>query len=373
MRDPDTSPNTIDILEPDLAEATALAAKLADLPEVAHARTIESFVPKDQDEKLALIDDASFFFQNTMTPVGSSRRRPRPRRWRRSTRRPPISRIRQRGVDTPAAAQARRLAGVMTELAKGAACSAARGRAPPRHAASDDAPAGARSLERRAGNARSSAARAQERAGSRPTERCRIEVAPKGDANDNVVLRRFVEAVRDVAPQATGTPIFVVEAAATIVRAFLQAAVWSLVSIALILFIVLRRWTDVALTLVPLLVAIVATLEICVSDRPAAQLRQHHRAAAAARGRGRVQDLLRHGVAGGRDELPAIAADARGPVQRLHHGHRLRQSVVFASSRHVEHGQADGARAGDDALGRRAVPARVAGDAKQAQYTFFIG
>ncbi len=63
MRDPDTSPNTIDILEPDLAPATALAGKLGDLPEVARTRTLESFVPKDQDEKLAFIDDASFFFR----------------------------------------------------------------------------------------------------------------------------------------------------------------------------------------------------------------------------------------------------------------------------------------------------------------------
>ena len=36
-------------------------------------------------------------------------------------------------------------------------------------------------------------------------------------------------------------------------------------SIALILFVTLRRWLDVALTLVPLMVAIVVTLEICVA------------------------------------------------------------------------------------------------------------
>ena len=41
--------------------------------------------------------------------------------------------------------------------------------------------------------------------------------------------------------------------------------VWSLASIALILFVTLRRWRDVALTLVPLMVAIVLTLEICVA------------------------------------------------------------------------------------------------------------
>ena len=93
----------------------------------------------------------------------------------------------------------------------------------------------------------------------------RIEVAPRGDGNANAVLRRFVEAVRGVAPQATGTPIFIVEAAATIVRAFLEAAVWSLASIALILFVALRRLRDVVLTLVPLMVAIVVTLETCVA------------------------------------------------------------------------------------------------------------
>ena len=93
----------------------------------------------------------------------------------------------------------------------------------------------------------------------------RIEVAPSGDGNDNAVLSRFVDAVRTVAPQASGAPIFIVEAAKTIVKAFLQAAVWSVASIALILFVTLRRWLDVALTLVPLMVAIVVTLEICVA------------------------------------------------------------------------------------------------------------
>jgi predicted RND superfamily exporter protein len=92
----------------------------------------------------------------------------------------------------------------------------------------------------------------------------RLEVAPSGDGNDNETLERFVAAVRDVAPDAAGKPVFVIEAAATIVKAFIQAAIWSVASIALILFITLRRWSHVALTLVPLLVAIIVTLEICV-------------------------------------------------------------------------------------------------------------
>ena len=68
MRDPDTSPNTIDMLEPNLASASAMVDKLKQVPEVASVRTLESFVPKDQDEKLAIIDDANFFFANTLNP-----------------------------------------------------------------------------------------------------------------------------------------------------------------------------------------------------------------------------------------------------------------------------------------------------------------
>jgi predicted RND superfamily exporter protein len=42
------------------------------------------------------------------------------------------------------------------------------------------------------------------------------------------------------------------------------AGILSVAAIALILFVALRRWIDVALTLVPLLIAVVVTLEICV-------------------------------------------------------------------------------------------------------------
>ena len=264
MRDPDTSPNTIDILEPDLARATALAERLDALPEVSHVRTIESFIPKEQDEKLALIDDASFFFQNTMTP---DELKPPP------TSAETLEAIDETakdlsgaaaGIDSPAAAQARRLSGVLTELANAS-------------------PATTREVERmlvtpllttlqqvrdllNAGRVTADSLPPELRsAWVAPDGEVRIEVAPKGDANDNAILRRFVEAVRKVAPQATGAPIFVVEAAATIVKAFFQAAAWSIASIAIILFVVLRRWVDVALTLVPLLVAIVVTLEICVA------------------------------------------------------------------------------------------------------------
>ena len=71
--------------------------------------------------------------------------------------------------------------------------------------------------------------------------RIRVTVSPKGDSNDNAVLRHFVEEVTALAPEATGEAIGIQKAGDTIVNAFIQAAVWALVSIALLLWITLKR------------------------------------------------------------------------------------------------------------------------------------
>jgi predicted RND superfamily exporter protein len=54
------------------------------------------------------------------------------------------------------------------------------------------------------------------------------------------------------------------ESGRTVVRAFIEAGFWALISIAILLWIALRRFGDVLLTLVPLILAGVVTLEICV-------------------------------------------------------------------------------------------------------------
>jgi uncharacterized protein len=264
MRDPDTSPNTIDILESDLAHASALAEKLKRLPEVARAQTLLSFVPDDQDAKLAIIDDAGFFFENTLNPTEVD---PAPTPVETTaaleTTAHDLSGV-AGGLMSPAAVQARRLAELLAALAK----------APPsaRDAAEQTLIVPLRTTLRQVRdllNAEKVTVDALPLSLKRDwvtdDGRARIEVAPSGDSNDNATLQRFVKAVRGIAPQAAGTPVFIIEAAQTIVKAFLEAGVWSVASIAVILFIALRRWRDVALTLVPLLVAIVVTLEICVA------------------------------------------------------------------------------------------------------------
>jgi uncharacterized protein len=263
MRDPDTSSNTIGLLKGNLDEALRSAEKLRQLPEVGRVVTLQSFVPEDLDAKLAFIEDASFFFQNTLDPNQTD-----PEPTTAETREAIEKLVHElaaaaNDVESPVATQAHRLANLLAALAKAPAATldeAQRVLIAPlkttlrqvRHLLTaepvsiDTLPPTLKQLWVSADG------------------RALIEAAPKGDANDNANLTRFVTAVRSVEPDAAGSPIFMIEAAGTMVEAFVQAGILSVVAIALILFIALRRWIDVALTLVPLLVALVVTLEICV-------------------------------------------------------------------------------------------------------------
>jgi predicted RND superfamily exporter protein len=65
-------------------------------------------------------------------------------------------------------------------------------------------------------------------------------------------------------PDAVGTPISVLESGDIVIHTFFQAGAFALISISILLWIVLRRFGDVLLTLVPLILAGVITLEVCV-------------------------------------------------------------------------------------------------------------
>jgi hopanoid biosynthesis associated RND transporter like protein HpnN len=97
-----------------------------------------------------------------------------------------------------------------------------------------------------------------------PDGRARVEISPKGNPGDNEVMRQFARAVLAVAPNAIEGPISILEAGDTITRAFIEAGLWALLSIAILLWVVLRRIGDVLLTIIPLVVAGVVTLEVCV-------------------------------------------------------------------------------------------------------------
>jgi hypothetical protein len=91
--------------------------------------------------------------------------------------------------------------------------------------------------------------------------------APGIELDDDTQLRNFARAVQSVAPDATGGPISVLNSAFIVIRAFLQAFVLAVLSITLLLWLTFRRFDDVLLTMVPLLVSGLVTLELCVLFR----------------------------------------------------------------------------------------------------------
>ena len=264
-QDPHTTPNTIDVLAPSVADAATLAQRLEQLPEVDHAITLASFVPERQEEKLALIGDAALLLDPVLNP-GQVRPPPSDEETVRAMERAAAS-AEHAAATHPGSASASvtaRLSKALRTLAQGE---------PAQRERAEEAliPALVATLAQ---------LRAALQAGPvtlatlpeelkpdwvAPDGRARIEVFPRGDANDNATLQRFVTAVRALAPEATGAPVSIQESSRTIVRAFLQAGPWALLAITVLLAFTLRRMTDVLLTLAPLVLSGLATLGICVA------------------------------------------------------------------------------------------------------------
>jgi uncharacterized protein len=261
MKDPATSPDTIDILTPSLADAIALARRLEQLPEVVRATSLKSFIPEDQHEKLATIADAASLLGSVLEPIEMNPP-PTDAETVQSLKDASDAFVEARG-NGPWAAVSLRLASALMSLATAA---------PSRRTSAEHAlivPFNTQ-LDRIR-----SALRAEPisigalphdlvRDWLAPDGRARVEVTPKGDVTNRVAMDGFVAAVLSMAPNATGNPVLIRESANAVVRAFLEAGGLAILSITLILSVVLRRMSDVLVTLVPLLLAGVVTMELMV-------------------------------------------------------------------------------------------------------------
>jgi uncharacterized protein len=91
-----------------------------------------------------------------------------------------------------------------------------------------------------------------------------IEVYPKGNPRDHKTLIAFTNAVREIAPDATGAPISIQESAHTVTEAFIYAGIYALLTISFLSFLVLRSVRDVLILMAPLVLAGVLTLATMV-------------------------------------------------------------------------------------------------------------
>ena len=256
--------NDIQALEPTLPAADQLAVKLRALPQVARVVTLSTFIPDHQQQKLPLIQSAAKTLDPALNPPSVS---PPPTDAENvaiiNSTVNALNRL-AGSAPGPGAAAAKRLAADMTALAK--ADQATRQRAEtafvqPLRTALDDL----RNLLKAHEVTRDNLPPELVSQWMTPDGQARLEIAPSGNTDNNATLRTFAHAVQSVAPNATEGPISILEARRTIITAFLEAGAYALLSIAVLLWITLRRVGDVLLTLIPLLVAGVVTLEICVA------------------------------------------------------------------------------------------------------------
>jgi uncharacterized protein len=261
--DPGSGANDIEVLQPSLAQADEMAAKLKALPQVTRVVTLSSLIPDHQDEKLTLIHNAGQALDTALNPrTPASPTSDAQTVSMINTTVDALNRLAGDGTGTGAVA-AKRLATAMAALAKADPATRLRAEAvfvQPLKTTLDDL----RDLLKAQPITRNSLPADLTRDWVTPNGQARIDVAPKGDSSNNEVLRTFASAVQSVAPDATEGPISILEARRTIITAFLEAGACALISITIILWITLRRVGDVLLTLVPLLLAGVVTLEICV-------------------------------------------------------------------------------------------------------------
>ncbi|MEM7469296.1 MAG: MMPL family transporter [Pseudomonadota bacterium] len=84
----------------------------------------------------------------------------------------------------------------------------------------------------------------------------RVEATPREDLSDNYALQAFVDEIREaVGDKATGTAVINVGAAQAVQAAFIQAFCYALGLISILLWLVLRSFKELLVTIFPLLLA----------------------------------------------------------------------------------------------------------------------
>ena len=262
-RDVQTGANAIEIVASDIKDAKVIAQRLSLLPEVARTMTLENLIPADQAKKLELIRAAAERVKGSLDAAQAAALPSDSETVRAMmSTADDLSQLAHNATG-PGGVAARQLSGLLSKLAKApfplrrtvevavqnplrASLQQLREQLDPQPVTVDSIPSELK------------------RDWLAPNGHARVQVIPKGDPDDTTVLRDFVTSVLAVEPTATGPAVLMFEAGNTVVRAFVEAGIFALAAIAVLLWLALRRVADVLLTLIPLLVAGVVTLELCV-------------------------------------------------------------------------------------------------------------
>jgi hopanoid biosynthesis associated RND transporter like protein HpnN len=262
MSSPLTNPYTIDILAKDEAAAADLAARLKTLPTVSGVLTLDSFVPKDQAPKLAIIADAATILAPTLAPHD------------------PAAPVTPDQIRLAAKSAAEHIDAALPKLPKDHPLAAIGADLTALQTASDAIVMATNAaltmfLPNELDQLRTALSAEPVTIANVPEDiardwrlpdgRARVQVQAKPEFQSSAGLKAFVRDVQTVAPDAGGSAVTIVATSRTIIDAFRDAAIGAVVAITVILFVALRRLLDVVLVLAPLLMAAILTLLVVIA------------------------------------------------------------------------------------------------------------
>ncbi|MGB9117936.1 MMPL family transporter [Bradyrhizobium sp.] len=262
-RDPNTGANAVNVMTHSEADAKKIEARLAQVPEVLRVMSLDSFVPEDQPEKLKFIAQGAKVLNPALNPESIDA--PPSDAENIEALKGTVESLRKTAGEAkgPGAVASRRLADALSRLADSNEAVRNKTQAifvTPLKVVLDQLK---NALQAKPVSLKTLPADLV--SGWKTKDGLmRVEAQPRGDPNDNDTLRKFAGAVLAAEPTAIGGPVSILKSGDTVVKAFIHAGLWALVVISFLLWLTLRRVTDVLLTLVPLLVAGAVTMEICV-------------------------------------------------------------------------------------------------------------
>jgi hopanoid biosynthesis associated RND transporter like protein HpnN len=265
LRRGSVSPWSAHVLADDLEQAEALAERLETLETVDRALTLQDFVPRDQEVKLEILEDISFFLQPFADAIreippptvaeqmealdyfaerlGTLERSDGEEALRSAAARLRIAVIRftdrAREAGSPAAALASLEDSVLGTLP---------GRLRILFEALRAEPVSLADLPRDL----------TERMVARDG-RVRIEVFPSEDLSNGDALEAFVNDIQSVAPHAIGNVVVMIESERAVVRSLRQALITAVLVITILLLFLWRTLVDTLLVMIPLCLAAILT------------------------------------------------------------------------------------------------------------------
>lgn len=258
ISDPQTNPFYADVMAPDLAAARAMTQRLNKLPEVAQVLSGATFVPLQQEQKLAMLAQAQTILAPTLQAIANPPQATVTAADIRASMGKTITAIDNVAAKLPKDSELLAIARVLKTL---------QGEDDARIMAMNGAiirflPQALQGL----GNSLSARPITEETLPPSikqdwflPDGQVRVEALPTEAVQSTRGLRQFARAIESVAPQAGGPAISTIATAGTIIKSFQEAAVWAFLAITVILLLVMRNLWESLLVLVTLALSALLT------------------------------------------------------------------------------------------------------------------